>query len=191
MKNERIEKFTSWALIEQQYVQGLLETDGSIYYPTLKDLESAHGVSSLALRKKMLEGNWSLKREQWQLQLHKWTRVATMDEYVAAAQKFDQSCVTVAQKAMDAILEHIQEEMNNGDLPNSLELDRLGRAAVNWQKVGRLSLGLSTENNMLKSQSIQIQEEKTIDTTLLSEQELNLLEAFVSKTEFKTASEQK
>jgi hypothetical protein len=170
-------------------VQGLLEVDGSLYYPSIKELEEAHGVSLIALRKKMIEGNWILKREQWQLHLHKWIHAASMENYIAAAQKFDQTCVTVAQQAMDAILHHISEKIKEGELPASLDLDRLGRAAVNWQKVGRLSLGLSTENNMLKTQQTLSEQTTTIDTTLLSEQEVQLLEAFVSKSEFKNAQQ--
>lgn len=172
----------SWSVIERQFVQRLPQTDGSIYYPTLMEIKEAHNVSYSTLRRRMYEGNWMRKREQFQENLSKWLHVASYDDYVEAARKFDAVCIEASQKAMENILGHIDEAKANGTLLDQISLDRLGRAAMAWQKVGRLALGLSTENNATRLQE-EITTVTQIDSNLLSERERMILNDVASQIE--------
>lgn len=182
-KGMRIEPATgSWSVIERQFVQGIIDTDGSVYFPTLTEIKNTHNVSYSTLRRRMAEGNWMRKREQFQQSISKWIHIANTDDYIEAARKFDATSIEAAQKAMDAILCHIDEANANGELIGQNDLDKLGRAALAWQKVGRLALGLSTENNATK-----IQEEtvtiREIDSTLLTDREQMIIDEMASQIE--------
>lgn len=172
----------SWEIIERQFVQGLIQQNGEVYYPTLKEMSEVHDINYATIRRRMIDGNWMLRREQWQRDVHKWTHYANMNEYIQAAQRFDSTCVQAAQIAMDSIVGHLSEYIANGEQVPERLLDALGRAAVNFQKVGRLALGLSTENNSTK-----IREEKQsniqIDTSLLSDREQGIIDTFIEQIE--------
>jgi hypothetical protein len=171
----------SWTVIERQFVQGLPQTDGSIYYPTLVEIRDAHRVSYSTLRRRMYEGNWMRKREQFQENLSKWLHVASYDDYVEAARKFDAICIEVSQKAMENILGYIDEAKANGKLLDQIALDRLGRSAMAFQKVGRLALGLSTENNATRQEEVTTITQ--VDSKLLTDREQMILNDIASEIE--------
>ncbi len=172
----------SWEIIERQFVQGLIQQSGEIYYPTLVEMSEAHNIGYATLRRRMIEGHWMLKRDQWQRDLHKWVHAANMSEYIEAAQKFDATCVQAAQKAIDSIVGILDEFIANGEQVPERTLDTLGRAIVNWQKAGRLALGLSTENQATRIQQEQ-QQQIQIDTSLLTEREQDIIDSFLQNIE--------
>lgn len=176
---------SSWELIERQFVQGVVQTSGEVYYPTVMELVEVHQVPYATLRRRILSEDWIEKRERWQASIGKWAHAASMKDWVEAAQRFDASCVSAAQKALDQIITHLNGAEADGVLLSRHDLDGLGRAAVSWQKVGRLSLGLSTENmaSRVQQQEKEQDENAVIDTTLLSPREMDILDMFTSKLE--------
>jgi hypothetical protein len=175
----------SWEIIERQFVQGLLQPNGEVYYPTLTEISEAHDIPYSTVHRRMNEGQWINKRENWQAKLHKWVSAANMDDYIKAADRFNETCITAAQRAMDHILMHIDTASADGKVLDQLSLDRLGRAAVNWQKAGRLALGLSTENNSNRNSNENESPSSSVDISLLSEQEVDILDNFISKMSIK------
>lgn len=170
-----------WSAIEQHFVQGTPDATGRIHYPTINELALEFGASYNTIRKKMHKGKWIKKREEWQKQMQQRIWEDSLDNYVKTGQKFDASCISVAQRAMHDILKHFQECAANG-VPMSIgDLDRLGRASLNWQKIGRLALGLSTENNAVKEE--QHQQVPAVDMTLLSDDELKTIESLLIAAE--------
>lgn len=169
-----------WKVIEHQFIQGLVDTDGSIYYPNINELAKIHNLTYPVIKRRVVSGEWLQKREQWQRQVNKWVHYANTDDYIQAAAKFDATCITMAQKALDTILTHLIPEDEDKPI-GQLELDRLGRAAVNWQRVGRLALGLSTENNSLRKQEVTEEKNRDVNITLLNEAELSILDSFITK----------
>jgi len=172
----------SWEIIERQFVQGIIQQGGEIYYPTIIEMCEAHDVAYTTMRRRVIEGKWMAKRDKWQQSLNKWIHAATMKEYIDAAQRFDATCVEAAQKAVNAIVAHLDEYIANGEHVPQRDLDTLGRAMVNWQKAGRLALGLSTENTVNK-----IQEEQSmsvqIDSSLLTDREQGIIDTFLQRIE--------
>jgi|SRR6267142_4256523 len=173
---------TSWEIIQRQFVQGVLQETGEVYYPTVSELSEIHGTSYSTIRRRMLEDNWVEKRDKWQKGLHKWVHAADSEDYVEAARKFDTSCVDVAQKGVHQILNYFNIAIANGEQVSQLDLDRMGRALVSYQRVGRLSLGLSTENNAIRAQEKTEQNNQSIiDASVLSPQELSILNLFAAR----------
>ncbi len=172
----------SYEVIERQFIQGLIQPSGEVYYPTLSELSDVHNIPHSTLHRKLNEGQWINKREVWQASLHKWVSAANMNNYIEAAAKFDETCITAAQRAMTHILMHLDAAASEGKPLDQVSLDRLGRAAVNWQKTGRLALGLSTENNSNRNNDEQ-SKNNIIDTTLLSDKEMGILDMFVTLVE--------
>lgn len=172
-----------WDSVRDYFVQGAPDETGAIYYPTLNDLCVYFHLSLNTVRKKFLEENWIDQRDQWQAALQKQIRKVTMFDYVAAANKFDTTCVEAAQMAIEEIKNKFLEAKGQDYEISILDLDRMGRAMVNWQRVGRLSLGLSTENMATREQKVDSVEQ--IELNLLTDDELTRLKQLLQKAESK------
>lgn len=170
-----------WDSVRDYFVQGAPDETGAIYYPTLNDLCDYFHLHPTTVRKKFLEENWIDQRDQWQRSLHKHIQKVTMVDYVAAANKFDSTCVDAAQMAIEEIKNKFLEAKAQDYEISILDLDRMGRAMVNWQRVGRLSLGLSTENMATREQKVDSVEQ--IELNLLSDDELVRLKQLLQKAE--------
>lgn len=176
-----------WDSIENYFVQGAPDKNGIIYYPTITDICSYFHVNFLTVRKRLLDENWIEKRDQWQTALQKQVQKVTMIDYVEAAAKFDATCVEAAQSAMQEILDKFHEAKAQAEPITHLDLDRLGRAAVSWQRVGRLALGLSTENTAAKFETKSGDTISSIDLSQLSNEEMEQMKMLLQKA---TAREQ-
>ncbi len=172
-----------WDSVRDYFVQGAPDETGAIHYPTLNDLCAYFHLNLSTVRKKFLEENWMDQRDQWQVALQKQIRKVTMFDYVTAANKFDTTCVEAAQMAVDEIRNKFLEAKAQNYEISILDLDRMGRAMVNWQRVGRLSLGLSTENMATREQKVDSIEQ--IELNLLSDDELTRLKQLLQKAESK------
>lgn len=51
-----------WALIETEYVLGIIAEDGTHYMPSERDLAERHGPSRSAVHKRSVKGGWDAKR---------------------------------------------------------------------------------------------------------------------------------
>jgi hypothetical protein len=162
-------------------VQGTLTADGHVTSPTLAELSHEFGCGYSTLRRKAYEERWIQQQEAWQLQLHQRIWEASIDDYVKAGRKFDAACIAVVQRAIDTVQRYFDEAEANDRNIGILDLDRLGRAALNWQKVGRLALGLSTENTASKVEAEV--PNSSIDITLLTDDELKVMENLLQAVE--------
>jgi hypothetical protein len=185
-------KESIWNRVRQQFIQGIVIEDGSIHYPTIAELREVHGIPYTTIRRRMIDEGWIEKRDKYKCSLDKWLHAATADEYIEAATKFNGLCIEASQRAVEQIREHLHTRIADGETVSPLDLDRLGRSMVSWQKVGRLALGLSTENNFMRSDDNQrnIDGRTPIDVSLLSEQEQLILESFIIKVENTTEEEE-
>src|SRR5579859_2942605 len=175
-----------WAAIEKFFVQGAPDTSGTIHYPTLNEIAEHFGISYSSVRRKLVERDWVQKREAWQLELHRQIQASAMTDLIAAANKFDAACLETAQRALDEILSHLLEAKAAGEAVSKLDLDRLGRSAVNWQRVGRLSLGLSTENQDARLEMQSGEQAASIDLSRMTDDELAQLKLLASQVEART-----
>jgi DNA invertase Pin-like site-specific DNA recombinase len=182
IKHDYMPKAYPWESIRQYFVEGAPDETGAIYYPTINDICEYFHVSYLTVRKRLLEEEWIRQRDAWQAQLHTAIQKAAMLDYIEAASKFDATCVEAAQSAMQEILDKFHEAKAQGEPISNLDLDRMGRSAVNWQRVGRLALGLSTENTArheTKSQDTL----SNIELGLLTNEELETMKQLLRRAE--------
>lgn len=171
-----------WESIRQYFVEGAPDETGAIYYPTINDLCEYFHVNYLTVRKKLLEEEWIRQRDDWQAKLHTAIQKAAMLDYIEAASKFDATCVEAAQSAMQEILDKFHEAKAQGAPISHLDLDRMGRSAVNWQRVGRLALGLSTENTA-RHETKAIDTLSSIELGLLTNEELETMKQLLRRAE--------
>ena len=164
-----------WVAIEQWFVEGAPDEKGAISYPTIFDVVERFGASYQTVRGRMLEGDWIRKRDQWKLTVQKAVQKQSMTDLIAAAAHFDDTCIEAAQRALNDIMEHFFTARAAGHPLPQIDLDRLGRAAQSWQKVGRLALGLSTENNATKLETRNGDLLGGVDFTIMTDEELTQL----------------
>lgn len=176
-----------WKSIEKYFVQGAPDKKGEMHYPTLHEITQHFGVSFTSARRRMIEEGWMQKREQWQFALHQKIQQESLLDYLEAAQKFDATCVESAQRALDEVLGFFLEAKATETQLTQLDLDRLGRAAVNWQRVGRLALGLSTENTAARFETKSGDTLSSIDLTHLTEEELSQMKILLQQAEIRAS----
>lgn len=182
IKHDYMPETFPWDSIRDYFVHGAPDAEGNIHYPTTQEVMNYYHCSFSMLRLKILEEDWLKQRDEWRLSLQKQIREVTMFDYVAAANKFDSTCIEVAQTAMNEIANKFREYRAKGDPVPSLELDRLGRSAINYQRLGRLSLGLSTENTATKEMKVS-DSLQNIDLSMLTNDELQQVKQLLQKAE--------
>lgn len=172
----------NWVDVETDFVEGFYKPGATeeeeatyIQKPTLQDLCERHDVSYSAVSKRSAAEKWAHKRK-----VH-WTRIERqrlskkLEEFEMEAVKFNINTLNAARQGVQNILVHFgmarQVQEKTGEPMNQYKLDALSRALERYQKVGRLSLGQSTENG----QQIILKEEH-ISLGDFSGQELDMLE---------------
>lgn len=182
IKHDYMPEAYPWDSIRQYFVEGAPDANGAMHYPTITELCKVYGVNFFTIRKRLLDENWVQQRDQFQVALHKQIQKAALLDYVEAASKFDATCVEAAQRAMQEILDRFHEAEAQGEPIDQLGLDRMGRAAVNWQRVGRLALGLSTENTS-RHETKSTESINSIEFGLLTDEELQQVKQLLLRAE--------
>lgn len=181
-KEPKLQQFP-WATIAEDFIAGLPDEDGRFYYPTMVELSERYQCSYHRLRIVAQREKWVEKREERQHLLGINLRDRSIENFVQAAMHFDATCLEAAQKGVDHILAHFHHKEAESELVGQVDLDRLGRAFINYQRAGRLALGLTTENSGSRSVVEHIEPQKTIDVTLLNDKELEILEIIAKRIE--------
>lgn len=174
-----------WESIKNLFVKGAPDKSGAMHYPTIQELVDYFGVSYSAIQKKMNQEEWFKERVARQRELARLSQEEAVEDLLDTIARFDSTCVQAAQLAMEEIVSYLVEAKADDRHVDMLNLDRLGRAAANWQKVGRLSLNLSTENQASKIEATTTSIQ-SIDLSYVSEDELALLEKLAMRIDEKS-----
>lgn len=143
-----------WEGIRLAYVQGV-EREGKRVYPTMRDLAEQYDVRVSDIGRvaksgnRDVEGNWVEARELFANRLRTETEQQTIAVLSETGSKLDVSAVALAQVSIERIL----SAMNPNTGQNKLSADdfaKLSTAAKNFHQMGRLALGLTTDEQGIK-----------------------------------------
>ncbi len=140
-----------WDKIKSEYVEGILDAEGNITFPTLQVLTDRHGVSQSTLRKKSALEDWTTEKNIFRTKLERAHREKKLEALAGKSAEFDGSIFRIAEIAVKHIQAHFiraNEQFRNSDgqeMMNMSNLDNLSKSLERYQRIGRLALGEPTE----------------------------------------------
>lgn len=151
---------------EDQFVHGI-EHNGKRVWPTYEMLGKLHGCTYTTMMRKGDELNWKQKRSDFREQLEQVVAPVEIEPLTLQAEAFDRLSLSAAERGIQHIVKHLESSELQYGYANKNVLDALARSLINFQKAGRLALGMSTENNSNKTEVL-----PGIDLSQLTEKEL-------------------
>ena len=145
--------------IREDFVQGF-EENSERKYPTIDELSKKYNIPAVTLYRKSQSMGWKLQKETFKQNLQLETDYEKSKVMAKEAKEFDSNSLKIAkalQSEIVTLLQKSNQQREAGvDKPyfSPSALNSLGMALQTCQKVGRLSLGESTENtNVTNKQS--------------------------------------
>ena len=132
-----------WGLVEKEYVHGVTREDGSIVFPTLKDLASEHGVSYHAVLKRAKEGDWSSRRERVQERVKIHLDRLRADQIARSIAGMDLIFFETSMRLALLLGEHVdllRQKTSQGELVRSSEFYNISLALKSAYDVSKASL---------------------------------------------------
>lgn len=143
MKMVVIRVDTDWGLVEKEYVHGVTREDGSIVFPTLKDLAAKHGVSYQAVLKRAKDGDWGSRRERVQERVKIHLDRLRADQIARSIAGMDLIFFETSMRLALLLGEHVdllRQKTSQGELVRSSEFYNISLALKSAYEVSKASL---------------------------------------------------
>lgn len=134
-----------WDDIKKEYVEGTVDANGKRYYPSQPELCERYRVAASSIGTRASKEQWAVQREIFTSRLEEVTREKTIETISDSGSRFDLLCFNIACKSAMILDGKIDTAIANG-YANLDDVKELSNALKNFQSVGRLALGLSTDN---------------------------------------------
>lgn len=138
----------NWPAIEQDYVYGVDDGNGSRKYPTQRDLATKYGIDPAAIGRRAKRDQWALKREQLAAKVSKRTQYKMAEAIETISDEgcdFNLKCYNIAGKLADRIA-RMADEMDC----DAKSLNALTAALKNVQSVAGSTLGDNQASDTLE-----------------------------------------
>lgn len=147
-----------WLTIKSEYVEGLLDDDGTLTWLSLDQLAQRHSVSPFAVKDHSRTEDWVASRAMFQRRIEYERQESKAREAARLGADLDVSALRIARNGMaitsarvaelgTRVQRRTEELQRSPDREpttkavDSLELDRLHRTATGWYELGTKALG--------------------------------------------------
>ncbi len=134
-----------WPTIKAEYVEGIVNDDGNRSWLSLEETALKFGCSVTYIRKKSTKGGWLAERHIFVDKVAQAIKEKKSDRLAGKAANFDIKCLKVANAGISHIAHHFKVAADAGKPLSLTESNLAAQALKNFQAVGRLALGESTE----------------------------------------------
>lgn len=151
-----------WDLVKQQYVEGIMDGEGNILFPTLQTLSDMHNIPESTIRKRSAADDWATERNIFRQTLERKRREAKTDVLAGKSAEFDAQVFRLAEIGINHLKIHFinannrlakseaaakaEGEENPELFPMALSaMENLSRSLERLQRIGRLALGEATD----------------------------------------------
>ena len=124
-----------WETIKRKYIEGIVNKDGTIIYPTLRDLSAEYGMDISVIGRRAKADQWTVQREIFVNKINTERQQKKAETISDEGSAFDLKCFNISQDAAD----RVHRMMQKADKP--AELSMLSQALKNLQTVGKAALG--------------------------------------------------
>lgn len=139
-----------WFSMRLVYTQGL-DKDGGVVWPSLDQVAELFDCHPGQVRDRAALERWTEDRSHFQSKVRQAAAEEKVETLAKRAAAFDLGTLQIAERGIRMVQEALDEATKNGK--NVIRVDTLRelmRTAGEAQKIGRLSLGESTENSRLE-----------------------------------------
>jgi len=134
-----------WPAIKAEYVEGGIDEKGNRAWPSMEDVAQKYGVRGPSVRREAAKGGWLQQRASFVTKVEQARKEQKSDELAGKAAEFDIKCLKVAEAGLSHVARHYQLAAEAKKPLPAGELAQLSAAQKNYQQIGRLALGDSTE----------------------------------------------
>ena len=156
-------KKPNWLKLQREYVEGIRESKGEYpIFPSLTEIAKRNNVNIKALGLHCQKEAWVKKRTEFIAKLEKVVSEKHIKSFSDESIKFDNKCYKMAMSGLQDIEDKItffkdiaatkppEESENKGKILDTLNIDFYDKAArtiERFQRIGRIALGMSPNNN--------------------------------------------
>ena len=124
-----------WETIKRKYIEGIVNKDGTISYPTLRDLSAEYGMDISVIGRRAKADQWTVQREIFVNKINMERQQKKAETISDEGSAFDLKCFNISQDAADRVHRMMQEA------EKPAEISMLSQALKNLQVVGKAALG--------------------------------------------------
>lgn len=124
-----------WETIKRKYIEGIVNKDGTIVYPTLRDLSAEYGMDISVIGRRAKADQWTVQREIFVNKINMERQQKKAETISDEGSAFDLKCFNISQDAADRVNEMLQQA------EKPAEVSMLTQALKNLQAVGKAALG--------------------------------------------------
>ena len=124
-----------WETIKRKYIEGIVNKDGTIVYPTLRDLSAEYGMDISVIGRRAKADQWTVQREIFVNKINMERQQKKAETISDEGSAFDLKCFNISQDAADRVNEMLQQA------EKPAEVSMLTQALKNLQTVGKAALG--------------------------------------------------
>ena len=124
-----------WETIKRKYIEGIVNKDGTINYPTLRDLSAEYGMNISVIGRRAKADQWTVQREIFVNKINTERQQKKAETISDEGSAFDLKCFNISQDAADRVNEMLQQA------EKPAEVSMLTQALKNLQTVGKAALG--------------------------------------------------
>jgi len=126
----------NWEDIELQYVKGILDEEGKLYFPKKIELAKMHGCDPEYLRSYARRGDWDNKRKAYLLKIELNEGEISIEDPQKELENFNVKCYQVASNVLDIIRRQLLNTSKNQNLE---ELSTMIKLLEKIQLIGKNS----------------------------------------------------
>lgn len=164
-----------WPAIKSEFVEGSKDSEGHRIFLSGPDIATKYRMHYGTLRNRIARDKWLQERDLYITKVEKARQEKKVDVLAGKSAEFDSKCLKVAEAGISHIASHMQKVGKDKKLiPLSLtEANQLSQALKNFQQIGRLALGDSTEK--VDGPRTQINNLVAVDMSGLAEEDISKL----------------
>lgn len=157
--------------IKDEFVHGYVDGEGVRQYPTILALSKRYDVANVSLHRRSKSENWQVEKNKVQTEYENAVTKERLDKMLKYGSRLDDNAINLALGVMGEAGRRLSEDIQNretlknlSELPDgpdrdyklskfflttkvltTFDLNTLGHAVANAQKVGKLALGQAQE----------------------------------------------
>jgi hypothetical protein len=161
-----------WPTIKAEYVEGVINADGNRSWLSLEETAVKFGCSITYIRKRSSREGWLSERHLFVQKVEQARKEKKSDKLAGKSADFDLKCLKIAEAGMSHIAHHLSEAAKKSTALSLTESNLASSALKNFQQVGRLALGDSTEK--IDKPGVQVNTQVNLDLSDCTKEEIAL-----------------
>lgn len=124
-----------WDKVKKEYIEGVRQPDGSVFYPTLRDLAQKYGCVLSTAGRRCAKEQWNIQRERFANKVEHERKQRKAESLSEEATRYDLACFRISRDGV----EKAEKMLAECTKPSDFVL--LTRALKDLQQVAKTAIG--------------------------------------------------